>query len=348
MTVACGATIAFGVRHVAAALETAGWRGFALLALWQLVLVALLGLAWAAVCPGASPLSTIWGRLVREGATNCLPFSEVGGLVVGARALVLRGIGWERAAVSSSADIAAEAMAEVPFVGFGIAMLAARQPGSSLLLPALAGLALAVAIGIALLTLTRRVDLLRRLGHRVARSWFPADEGRVDLLGDEAALVFGRTGRLALATGLHLVGWFGGGVSVFIAYRAVGAPAGLIQSMAVEALLSGALGIAFLVPAGLGVQELSYVGVGALFGLPPQASLALSFLRRGRDLVLGAPALGWWQLAEARRLRAGVRLPSGPTGPDGTATPSPGAPLVRAYRQTPPSPSLPAAGQEMP
>ena len=348
MTVACVTTIAFGARQVAAALETAGWQGFALLAAWQLVLVALLGLAWAAVCPGASPLATIWGRLVREGATNCLPFSEVGGLVVGARALVLRGIGWERAAVSSSADVAAEAIAEVPFVGFGVAMLAARQPGSSLLLPALAGLALAVAIGIALLMLTRRMDLLRRLGHRVARSWFPNDENRIDLIGDEATIVFGRTGRLALATLVHLVGWFGGGVSVFIAYRAVGAPAGLIQSMAVEALLSGALGVAFLVPAGLGVQELSYVGVGALFGLPPHASLALSFLRRGRDLALGAPALASWQWAEARRLRSGVRPASGSEGADAIAPLRPGSPLVRAPRRTPPSPSLPAAGRETP
>ncbi len=287
------------------------------------MLFALLAAAWAMVCPGASLWSMIWGRLVREGGTNCLPVSEVGGLVIGARALVLRGIGWERAAVSSCADVAAEAIAEVPFVGFGVAMLASRRPGSSLLLPALAGLALAALVGVALVVLTRRLDLLRRLGHRIARSWFPDDESKIDILGDEATLVFGRTGRLALATALHLVGWFGGGVSVFIAYRAVGTPAGLLQSMAIEALLSGALGIAFLVPAGLGVQELSYVGIGALFGMPPHASLALSFLRRGRDLVLGAPALASWQWLEARRLRgAGIRRPSGAIAPAATAEPA--------------------------
>ena len=340
----CGVTVALGAGPVGDALATAGWRGFALLLLWQLALVALLGCAWTAVCPGASIPSTVWGRLVREGATNCLPFSEVGGLVIGARALVLRGIDWERAAVSSSADIAAEAIAEVPFVGFGVALLAAWRPGSSLLAPALAALAIAAAIGAALLFLSRRVDLLRRLGHRMARSWFPDEENRIDRLGGEATIVFGRTGRLALATVLHLVGWFGGGVSVFIAYRAVGAPAGLLQSMAIEALLSGALGIAFLVPGGLGVQELSYVGIGALFGMPPHASLALSFLRRGRDLALGVPALASWQWGEARRLRGrGIKPPFGSAAPDAATVPT----MSRSRRASPPpSPSLPAAGQE--
>ncbi len=34
----------------------------------------------------------IWGRLVREGGETCLPFSEIGGLIFGARALMLGGV----------------------------------------------------------------------------------------------------------------------------------------------------------------------------------------------------------------------------------------------------------------
>jgi uncharacterized membrane protein YbhN (UPF0104 family) len=73
--------------------------------------------------------------------------------------------------------------------------------------------------------------------------------------------------------------------------------------MALEGMLSGALAIAFLVPAGIGVQEASYVALGQLFGMPAHLSLSLSLLRRARDIVVGAPALASWQVAEAAALR---------------------------------------------
>jgi len=63
------------------------------------------------------------------------------------------------------------------------------------------------------------------------------------------------------------------------------------------------LGVGFLVPGALGVQEVSYIGLGAAFGLPPQLSLSLSLIRRARDIIIGIPALALWQVLEARQLR---------------------------------------------
>jgi uncharacterized membrane protein YbhN (UPF0104 family) len=60
--------------------------------------------------------------------------------------------------------------------------------------------------------------------------------------------------------------------------------------------------VAFAVPGALGVQEGAYVVIGLLFGLSPQDALALSLLKRARDLVIGAPALVIWQVMEGRRL----------------------------------------------
>jgi hypothetical protein len=51
------------------------------------------------------------------------------------------------------------------------------------------------------------------------------------------------------------------------------------------------------------VQEISYIAVGALFGVPPHLSLGVSLLRRARDSVIGAPALGSSQAVEARNLK---------------------------------------------
>jgi hypothetical protein len=59
---------------------------------------------------------------------------------------------------------------------------------------------------------------------------------------------------------------------------------------------------AFFVPGAVGVQEGSYLLIGPLFGLAPETALALSLLKRGRDLLIGAPTLIAWQAMEGRRL----------------------------------------------
>jgi hypothetical protein len=57
------------------------------------------------------------------------------------------------------------------------------------------------------------------------------------------------------------------------------------------------------VPGAIGVQEGGYVVLGPLFGIAPETMLALSLLKRARDLALGVPALLLWQGLEARRWR---------------------------------------------
>ena len=61
--------------------------------------------------------------------------------------------------------------------------------------------------------------------------------------------------------------------------------------------------MAFLVPVNAGVQEAGYVALGALFGVPPDIAIAVSLIRRARDVTLGVPILLVWQLVEVRRLR---------------------------------------------
>jgi uncharacterized membrane protein YbhN (UPF0104 family) len=69
-------------------------------------------------------------------------------------------------------------------------------------------------------------------------------------------------------------------------------------------LLQAVKSCAFLVPSALGVQEGALVALFALFGLPPDAALALSLLKRARDLIYGVPGLIAWQFDEGRRLLA--------------------------------------------
>lgn len=304
VALAIGLIVWLGAGKIASAVASVGWSGFAVLLVWQLAGFAWLGTAWRVVAPGARLGITIWGRLVREGGTNVLPFSELGGLAFGARAVTLAGMAWPLAIASSIADVAAEFVGEIPFVTFGFAMLMARDPHSSLALPLAIGLALIVG-GVAALFWAEKhsAALFHKLGRRIAARWLHQAARRADEVETEFNRLFSQPRRLALAAGLHLLGWIAGGFTVWLAYHFLGADIGVVPAMAIEGLLSGALAVAFLVPGGFGVQEVAYVAIGHLFGMPANLSLGLSLLRRARDIAIGAPALASWQLAELRSLR---------------------------------------------
>jgi hypothetical protein len=60
--------------------------------------------------------------------------------------------------------------------------------------------------------------------------------------------------------------------------------------------------VVFAIPNAVGVQEGAYIVLGAAFGLTPEKALALSLLKRARDLAIGLPAFGVWQTLEGGRL----------------------------------------------
>jgi putative membrane protein len=293
-----------GAGKVVRAVLSVGWGGFALIVLWSFVLFGVLALAWRLVCRGSSYPAVLWGRLVREGGSNILPFSEVGGVAFGARALVLARVPWARALASSIADVSAEFIGEIPFMLFGLTVIFGRRGLASILVPLCVGLGLlAAAVAGLVWAETHSARVFRALGRRIAARTAKKRERQADALQGEFDRIFSEPRRMIAAAGIHFLGWLGGGVTVWLTYRFLGGHIGLVPAIAIEGLLSGALAVAFLIPGGLGVQEASYVALGHLFGMPAHMSLGLSFLRRARDIVVGAPALLSWQIAEARQLR---------------------------------------------
>jgi hypothetical protein len=87
--------------------------------------------------------------------------------------------------------------------------------------------------------------------------------------------------------------------------------------MGVESLVYVVRTITFATPMGLGVIEGGYVIVGHLFGLTPEFALALSLIKRVRDIAIGVPALAIWQVMEGRRLLGGAK----PEAANGEQTP---------------------------
>ncbi|MEJ0016331.1 MAG: lysylphosphatidylglycerol synthase domain-containing protein [Acetobacteraceae bacterium] len=302
----------FGHDRVLAGISRVGWSDFAMILGWQLVLFTLLGLAWDAITPpreSRRPWVFVWGRMVRDASINCLPFSQVGGFVFGARAVTLHGVSWSLATASTVVDVTAEFLAQLAFTAIGLGILLARAPDSALAVPLEIGLGLAVVLGATLIWLQRgAAPLFARIGKRIAGRWFEDAQDRLEVLQTELSLIYGHTARLAIGFCVHLIGWIGTGVAGWIIYGALGVPIDFDDALAIEALLSMMAALAFLVPLNAGVQEAGYAGLGAIFGVPPELSLGVSLVRRARDLVVGLPILLVWQLFEMRRLRAMERL----------------------------------------
>lgn len=302
----------FGYARVLATVQSIGWADFALIVGWQLLLFVVLGLAWDAIVPARESLRPwlfIWGRMVRDSSANCLPFSQVGGFVFGARAAMLHGLSWPLATASTVVDVTAEFLAQLAFTAIGLGFLLARAPSSAFAVPVEVGLGLAVMAGVALIWLQQgAAPLFARLGKRIAGRWFRDAQDRLEVLQAELGLIYGHTTRLAIGFIVHLLGWIGTGIAGWITYRCLGVPINFDDALAIEALLSAMAAVAFLVPVNAGVQEAGYAGLGAIFGVPPELSLGVSLVRRARDLTIGLPVLLVWQLFEARRLRETRRV----------------------------------------
>ena len=66
---------------------------------------------------------------------------------------------------------------------------------------------------------------------------------------------------------------------------------------------------AFFIPGGLGVQEAGYLLFGLIYGLPPDQGLALSLVKRLREVLLGLPGLLAWQMIEGKQAWSRKNLP---------------------------------------
>lgn len=298
---------ATGARQVFSAIAGIGAAGFLVLCAYSGLILVILGAAWFAVAPGLAPRQVrtfIWARTTREAATDVLPFSQLGGLVIGARTVAAGGVPEPLVLASFVADLTTELAAQLLFTLFGVGVLVlvlAGEPVGGQVLPlAFAGLAAMAAIMAGFAWAQR--PLLRIAGTLGSRL-FP---GSVDAMGAVRArldAIYRERGRVLAAFGLHLLAWVASAAGAWIALAFIGVSVPLWAVVTIEALVFTLRSVAFVVPGALGVQEAAYLLIGPLFGVPPTAALALSLIKRARDLAIGVPALIAWQHGESRALR---------------------------------------------
>jgi putative membrane protein len=292
-----------GFDAVVASIARAGFGGLALLCLYALVVFISLAFAWFALLPPSErrPVHELYlARLVRDSIAEISPFSPVGGMVAAARLMILHGMNAGYAAASVAADATTEAMAQVAFLAFGIALgvahfrdLASAGP----LTEAMVATLLLAVPGIAALILLQKKGA--DFAQRIAGRFFPQVKSGTSFR-DAIHDLYDSPGRLAASAALHLLAWIGSGGGTFIAFRLVGGQVSLADALALEALLCTLRSIAAFVPAALGVQEAGYAMLAPLFGLPAEMGLAVSLLKRAREIAIGVPALLYWQAVEGR------------------------------------------------
>ncbi len=291
----------FGAGEIAAAVAGLGWLGFVVFCIAHAPVAALLGAGWrVCLAPGApaSLLGVTWARVLRDAGAEVLPFSQIGGFVIGARAAMMAGVSGVEAAASTLADLTTEAVAQVAFTALGLIAIADIRPGAAIIRPTLFALVAVAGLSVALALLLRRGQLLSRLGGAAAKRWL-AGFGDVDKALAALREIGGRRGAVAASLSLHLLAWLGVALEAWLALRLIGAPISIEGAVAMESLLFASRSLAFLAPNALGVQEGAYVLLAPLIGLAPADALALSLIKRARDLVIGAPALLMWQRLEA-------------------------------------------------
>lgn len=271
--------------------------------------------AWRLLLDKRAPLTFLWWTAtVREAVNRLLPVVGVGGELVG-----IRLARWK---VRNASEVTASVIVEVivtiavqyAFSALGVVLIvAATGDGGSLRTIITIALALVLSAPLPVLA----VFLLRRGGvfHAIER-W------AARLLGTDNVLMSGLDGKqldadldaLMSRTGLmfraffwQLGGYMLGAFETWWALALLGHPVSVGDALAIEAITQAVRHAAFMVPAGLGVQEVAVVLLAQLFGVSQEVAFSLALVKRMREVVFGVLALLTWQAAEIVRARRALR-----------------------------------------
>ncbi len=295
-----------GVRAVFSAAASVGWSGFGILCLLALLLFTVLGPAWYVLLPRASGVALsviIRARMVRDAASDALPFSQVGGMILGVRATRLMGMPTRLAVGSMIVDVTTEMLGQLFYVGFGLVLFLTRGLHSTGALKfehlALGGLGAAALGGALFLGLQRHG--LTWFSARLAPRVFPASAQYLAGVGTELGHIHRSPLRLLVSTCIHFCAWNFAAATTWIAFRLIGVHTQLGAVISLESMVYAARSMAFFVPNALGVQEAAYTVLAPLLGIGKEFALAVALLRRARDIGVGIPILLIYQIAEGRR-----------------------------------------------
>lgn len=211
------------------------------------------------------------------------------------------GVDYQEGAASLVVAKTANLIALVIFLtgGLGMALMTNGLP-QGYRVGAIIGL-LMLTTGIALLFVVQRFQLSSKSGAWLSRWWFGKPILRIldqlhALDGRLAEAYTSDRKRFVLSVLMTLANWLLGVVELWAIIWLLGVPITLTEAWCIEAVVELVRAATFFIPAGIGTQEAALVlVVGHITGQPP-LGLAVSFIRRGRELVyvLWGFAVSWF------------------------------------------------------
>jgi putative membrane protein len=231
---------------------------------------------------------------------SLLPVAQMGGEVIGAR-LLARRIPAATAAASVIVDLAVEMLTQVAFLGAGLLaliLLSGRAPDVRWIV--LAGVALLMLAGLLLaprLGALRGIEVLLR---GIARRWPALAGASLEGLHGAALAIWNRRRGLAVNVVLHVPAWALGSIETWLVLRVLGHPIGPISALVVESLGMAGRSAGFAIPAAIGAQEGGFVLAAATIGIAAAPAIALSLVKRLREVLVGLIGLGLWRMEASR------------------------------------------------
>jgi uncharacterized membrane protein YbhN (UPF0104 family) len=168
---------------------------------------------------------------------------------------------------------------------------------------ALTSLIVALPVPLAAILLLRYGSVFERLERIIRRvSGLPLSVGAAAQLDGQVRTLLHRPAVLSLAGALELLAIASGSFEIWFAMRLFGRPVTVAEAVILESMTVALRHVAFIVPAGIGVQEAGLVVFGRALGIDSELALAVSMVKRAREVLWGVPCLISWQWTEGRRL----------------------------------------------
>jgi putative membrane protein len=302
LVVVVGLTVWHGAGSVIEAIVGIGWASV-LVVMIRAASVVFAGAGWWLLFPAALRPS-IWLcvglRFVREACNTLFPVAQVGGDLIGARCMALKGIRGSLAAASVIVDVLVAAASQIIFAIIGLALLVLLGANESIVWSVAAGIALAIPAlgGFFLLQGERGRLFVTKVLQALAgdREW--RIFGAIDELFSRLKSFYAYRIGLVRSFLWHLGDWFVGALEVYVVLRTLGYQIDFSDAVLIESLIQAIRGAAFAIPGALGVQEGGLIVLCALIGVPAEVALALSLVKRLPDLILGIPGVLAWQAIE--------------------------------------------------
>jgi putative membrane protein len=299
-----------GAGQVGAAIARAGW-GLLAIMFYHLLQTLSDAAGWLVLIPKEHKIPLVKGFFLHwmgESINNLLPTGRVGGDIVMTRIAALWGIPLRTSTAAMIVDITIGIVTKVLYIVAACGLLIVVTGRTDLARPAVVAV-ITGTLAAAGFYSVQRLGMFRWsaiLASRLARSsgWDSLVQG-AEALDQAIGNVYAHRGGVAGCTFFWILSWLIASGEIWFVLWALGSPSSLVTAVILESAALAIRGAAFLVPAAVGVQEGGLMLLGNLLGIPGEIALALSLIRRMRELALGIPGLIAWQVIEANRLWRG-------------------------------------------